>query len=60
MLHKCWTKGLGEITSEDRVLQSVPFTRMTTHLKALYCGYLLIPLFVVEQDLHRITELQVT
>lgn len=37
------------------VLQSVPFTRIylkATHLTALYCGYLLIPLFEVEQDLH--------
>lgn len=62
MRYEYWKKGPNEIILEDKVLQSVPFRRVylkTTHLTALYCGYLYILLLVME-DLHRIIELEVT
>lgn len=43
-------KSLDDIIPEDKVLQSIPFTKMylkTKHLKANFCGYLL-SLFLVE------------
>ena len=51
ILYECWTKGLDEAILKDNFF---PFTRVylkATHFKALYCGYFLIPLFVVEKDI---------